>query len=93
MLGIALHPGTNFPVGKVEYLNIYPMNFKEFLIATNRENLYDLLCERNWNIIFGLRHYYIEALREYYVVGGMPECVLSFSNNKNFLEVRKIAIF
>lgn len=90
MLGIALHPNTNFPVGKVEYLNIYPMTFKEFLIAMDKENLFNLLCEKNWNVINGIKSLYIDLLREYYVVGGMPECVQAFVNNNNFSEVREI---
>lgn len=90
LLGIALHKGDSFPVGKVEHINIYPMTFKEFLIATNREVYYNAIINQDWTIIKILKDGFIEALREYYLVGGMPECVQEFVNNKNFYNIKNI---
>lgn len=90
LLGIALHPSSSFPVGKVDFMQMYPMNFSEFLMAAGEQTLLDTLKTRDWNIILPLRSRYIELLRQYYYVGGMPEVVLSFVNNHNVAEVRRI---
>lgn len=90
MLGIALHGGTSFPVGKVEFLKLYPLSFREFLIALGEERFGRLLVSRDYPMIAGFRQNYIDALRYYYFVGGMPEAVLRFSQEKDFNEVRSI---
>lgn len=90
MLGIALHGGTSFPVGKVEFLKLYPLSFREFLIALGEERFVRLLVSRDYPMIAGFRQNYIDALRYYYFVGGMPEAVLRFSQEKDFNEVRSI---
>ena len=90
LLGIALHPGTSFPVGKVSFLDISPMTFKEFLIATGQDHLANTLCIDNLNLLKVLKDKYELALKTYYYVGGMPEVVSNFVNNQNFEEVRQI---
>ena len=90
LLGVALHKGVSFPVGKVEHIDIYPMIFKEFLLATGRENYYNALVNKDWTIIKILKKGFIEALREYYIVGGMPACIQDYANNKDFHRVKKI---
>lgn len=90
LLGIALHQGTSFPVGKVDFLKLYPLSFKEFLMATDQERFAELLGSRNFQMITSFKQTYIDALKQYYFVGGMPEAVLSFSENKDFSEVREI---
>ena len=90
LLGLALHQGTTFPVGKVEFLKIYPLSFLEFLQATKRENLAQLLANEQQELISALKEKYIDALREYYFVGGMPEVVANFADKGNFLEAREI---
>lgn len=88
--GIALHPGTSFPVGKVDFLKLYPLSFREFLMATDRERFAELLEGHDFKMITGFRQTYIDALKQYYFVGGMPEAVQSFADNKDFNEVREI---
>lgn len=88
--GIALHEGTSFPVGKVDFLKLYPLSFREFLMATDKERFAGLLDQRNFEMITSFRQTYIDALKQYYFVGGMPEAVQSFAENKNFHEVREI---
>ncbi len=90
LLGIALHRGTSFPVGKVDFLRLYPLSFKEFLLAAGRESFAELLEKRDYQMITSFRDVYIEMLRYYYYVGGMPEAVQAFVNNKDFSEVRSI---
>ncbi|MDO5416984.1 MAG: ATP-binding protein [Lachnospiraceae bacterium] len=90
LLGIALHSGTSFPVGKVDFLKLYPLSFREFLMATEKEQFAELLDSRDFSMISAFKQTYIDALKQYYYVGGMPEAVVHFSENKDFNEVREI---
>lgn len=90
LLGIALHGGTSFPVGKVDFLSLYPLSFKEFLIATAGERFAELLDKQDYSMITAFKQTYIDALKQYYFVGGMPEAVRSFTEEKDFNEVREI---
>lgn len=90
LLGIALHEGTSFPVGKTSFLKLYPLSFKEFLMALGDERLSELLDTRDYPLITSLRQTYIDALKYYYFVGGMPEAVQSFAEDRDFNEVRAI---
>lgn len=90
LLGIALHQGTSFPVGKVDFLKLFPLSFKEFLMATDKERFAKLLDRQEFQMITGFKQTYIDSLKYYYFVGGMPEAVQSFAENKDFNEVRTI---
>lgn len=90
LLGIALHEGTSFPVGKVDFLKLYPLSFKEFLMATGKERFAELLNKQDHQMIASFKQTYIDALKQYYFVGGMPEAVQSFAENRDFNEVREI---
>lgn len=90
LLGIALHHGTSFPVGKVDFLKLYPLSFSEFLVATGNERFAELLKRQDYEMITGFKQTYIDALKYYYFVGGMPEAVQNFAENKDFNEVREI---
>jgi predicted AAA+ superfamily ATPase len=90
LLGVSLHQNTSFPVGKVEFLDLYPLSFPEFLKALNQVSLLQLIESRNWDLIHNFKTRFIELLRQYYFIGGMPEAVFSFSQNKDYTEVRKI---
>jgi len=92
MLGVAMHKGTSFPVGKVFFMDLHPMSFTEFLDATGNENLHELIKQRDWTLITPFKSKYIELLRSYYFVGGMPEAVASFVDQSNYSEVREIQI-
>lgn len=89
-LGIALHGGTSFPVGKVDFLSLYPLSFKEFLSATVGERYTELLEKQDFEMISAFKQTYIDALKQYYFVGGMPEAVQCFAEDKDFNEVREI---
>lgn len=90
LLGIALHQGTSFPVGKVDFLKLYPLSFKEFLMAIDKERFSQLLDAKDFEMITTFKKTYIEALKQYFFVGGMPEAVRNFAENKDFNEVRGI---
>lgn len=90
LLGITLHEGTSFPVGKVDMLYMYPMDFEEFLLAMGKEQLVELLRNNSWTALTPLRGMLTELLRQYYFVGGMPEAVKTYVERGDIWEVRSI---
>lgn len=90
LLGIALHSDTSFPVGKVEFLDMYPLSLKEFFTAMGKERFVKLLQKDDFDMITVFKSEYIDLLKKYYYVGGMPEAVAYFADNGNFKEVREI---
>lgn len=90
LLGIALHRGTSFPVGKVDFLKLYPLSFQEFLMAIGKKQFSELLDQQDFSMITSFRETYADALKQYYFVGGMPEAVESFAENQDFNAVRQI---
>lgn len=90
LLGVTLESGS-FPVGKVEFLQVRPMGFEEFLMATDRSNLYRLLQSEDFAVISNFKEQFIFALKQYFLVGGMPEVVQSFADNtNNFSKIKEI---
>lgn len=90
LLGITLHGGTSFPVGKVDMLYLYPMDFNEFLLALGKEHLLSLMREKDWVALRTLAPMCEELLRQYYFVGGMPEAVAAYIARQDVWEVRGI---
>jgi predicted AAA+ superfamily ATPase len=90
LLGAASSQDTSFPVGKIEFLDLHPLSFTEFLLALNEKPLVDLLASKDWPLITNFKARYIERLKQYYYIGGMPEAVFSFSQRTDFDEVRAI---
>ena len=78
LLGITVHEGSGYPVGKVDTLDLYPLHFREFLVATGNGSLCDLLDSGDADLINGFSSKFVPLLRQYYYVGGMPEVVSSF---------------
>ena len=89
LLGVASNKNRSFPVGKVDFLDLHPLNFSEFLLAINEPLLLELLRKNDWALITGFKSKYIDLLKQYYYVGGMPEAVLTFINQKDFKKVRE----
>ena len=85
-----MHKGTSFPVGKVDFLDLYPLSYEEYLCAIGEERFVDILHSGNHEMISMFKSKYIERLREYYFVGGMPEVVSTFVQYKDFNQVREI---
>ena len=90
LLGISLHPGASFPVGKVEFMNLYPLCFAEFLQAIGEERFYDLLKKCDWKLIKTFKDKFIYYLKMYFFTGGMPEVVSEFSRERDFNLARQI---
>ena len=92
LLGLSIHSGVSYPVGKVEELHLYPMTFLEFLEAMGKTQLVNLLENKNWAVINMLETELINSLRQYYYVGGMPAAVLAHIEKKGWKEVRRIQL-
>ncbi len=90
LLGISLRRDISYPVGKVNEIDIYPMSYGEFLLAKGEEQSYRLLEEHNFDVTNLLHEKYVDLLRQYYYVGGMPEAVKKFVETGALQEVRKI---
>ncbi len=90
LLGVSMHKHTSFPVGKVDFIDLLPLNFSEFLLATGQQQLLELINKKDWNLIKSFKKKYIQLLKQYYYIGGMPEAVLFFSETENYSEVRQI---
>lgn len=90
LLGIALHKGTSFPVGKVDFLRLYPLSFYEFLTAMGKRALAGCLRDRDYAMAAAFRQDLTDALKQYYYVGGMPEAVTAFAARGDFAEVHAI---
>ena len=92
LLGVALHPGASFPVGKVDFMDLYPLDFLEFMRALGEERLVDLLDNMDWDMITGFKGKYIDLLKQYYYIGGMPEAVKTFAETLDYRMVRQVQI-
>ena len=90
MLGVALHSGTSFPVGKVEFLDLYPLSFTDFITAMEKKQFLELIQTRNFNMASVFRQEYIDLLKHYYYLGGMPEVVQNFIEYRDFSKCREI---
>lgn len=90
LLGVAMHKGTSFPVGKVDFMNLYPLTFREFLLATGKQQLVSLLDQRDAIMITALKQSFIEEMRSYFLVGGMPEAVSTFAKTRDYIAVRSV---
>lgn len=90
LLGISLHNGVSFPVGKVNEIDMYPMSFGEFLAAKGEGQAYELLRSNHFDVANLLHEKYVNLLRQYYYVGGMPEAVNEYVRTGSLKEVRRI---
>ena len=88
--GVALHHGTSFPVGKVEFMDLYPLSFFEFMIAMGKKQHVELLQKGDFDMAATFKQDYVDLLKHYYYVGGMPEVVQTFADNRDFNETREI---
>lgn len=90
LLGLSHSEGTGFPVGKVEFLKMYPLSFKEYLIAEKEDLIVEVLNKKDYEIIKALKNKTEKYFRIYCFIGGMPEVVDNFVTNKDFENVKKI---
>ncbi len=92
LLGISLKQQTSFPVGQVQFIHLYPMNFMEFLEAKNETGLHELLIDKDWDAIKTFKERYTQLLKEYFYVGGMPEAVKYCVQNESYTEIRNVQL-
>ena len=92
LLGVALHEGTSFPVGKVDFIDLYPLNFQEFLLAIGEKKLVSILNEKDWDLINIFKDKLISYLREYYFIGGMPAVINKYIETKDYKQVRNVQL-
>lgn len=90
LLGVAIHEGVSYPVGKVDLLDLYPLNFREFLYAMGEDGLADALPTKEYDVIDNFADKYLFWLKNYYYTGGMPAVVDAFRQHKDYTEVRQI---
>ena len=90
LLGVAIHKGVSYPVGKVDTVELHPMCFREFLEAMNEEQLASLISAKNHTMMSDFSSKFIFWLKIYYYVGGMPEIVQYFAEHKDYQEVRRM---
>jgi len=88
LLGVAMHEGTSFPVGKVDFIDLYPLNFYEFLDALGEKEILKLIKNNDMSLITVFKETIKDYLKQYLYIGGMPEVVYSYSQNRDFYEVR-----
>lgn len=89
LLGVAMHEGTSFPVGKVDFLDLYPLNFYEFLDAMGENELVQLIQKNDMDLITVFADKFKSYLKQYLYIGGMPEVVSAYAENKDYEEVRR----
>lgn len=87
LLGVALHEGTSFPVGKVEFLDLYPLSFREFLLANGEEMLLDYILKDGNRELAAFTERLTDYLKRYLVIGGMPSAILKWLDTHDFFEV------
>ena len=90
LLGVAIHEGVSYPVGKADLLDLYPLNFREFLYAVEEQGLADALETKDYTLIDNFSDKYLFWLKNYYYTGGMPAVVDAFRMHKDYAEVRQI---
>ena len=90
LLGVAIHEGVSYPVGKADLLDLYPLNFREFLYAVEEQGLADTLETKDYTLIDNFSDKYLFWLKNYYYTGGMPAVVDAFRMHKDYAEVRQI---
>lgn len=90
LLGVALHPGTSFPIGKVDFLDLHPLDFLEFLDALGKADLANLIIIGDFRLISSFKGRFIDLLKQYYYIGGMPESVATFAASQDFTRVRQV---
>lgn len=89
LLGVALHKGTSFPVGKVDFLDLRPMSFNEYLIANGESMLVEYIMNGN-RTLDAFTQKLTDHLKHYLIVGGMPAAVMMWIETHDFFEVNSV---
>lgn len=92
LLGVAIHKGVSFPVGKVEFLSLSPLNFHEYLLAMKADSLLNAIQANDPKILKPFGDQLGQHVRQYCFLGGMPEVIFQFAANNDFFQVREIQL-
>lgn len=92
LLGLSLHENFSFPVGKVDLMNLYPMNFEEFLLAMGKQEIANVIAAKDYDTANIVHEKIVDLLRQYYYVGGMPEVVAKYAQTGGLQEVRELQL-
>jgi hypothetical protein len=92
LLGVAIHQGVSYPVGKVDMLQLHPMNFAEFLSAMGKDDLWNALEQQDMSVVKIFHEEYIWLLKQYLFTGGMPEVVNAFKTNRDYRQVQELQL-
>ncbi|MBQ0156060.1 MAG: ATP-binding protein [Bacteroidales bacterium] len=90
LLGMSVHTGESFPVGKVNFLQMHPMSFIEFLNAIGKDQFANALIEQKWSILSPFHEELCQILKSYLIVGGMPEVVNEYAEKRDYKVVQEI---
>lgn len=90
LLGVSMHQAVSFPVGKVAFLDLYPMSYHEFLAAAGEELLLQAMQSEDWPLVTAFKSKLINLLKQYYFIGGMPEAARHFFETNDYQQVRAI---
>ena len=90
LLGVALNAGVSFPVGKVTFLDLHPLSFREFLLAMGEQALEEYISKLDFDMMGVFKERYEDLLRLYYFIGGMPEAISAYLQSGDFSEVRNV---
>jgi predicted AAA+ superfamily ATPase len=88
LLGVTIHADASFPVGKVNSLNIYPLNFYEFVRAVKSKQMASILRNDDSNLLASFHDGFNDLLKQYLVIGGMPEVVKNYAENGDYFDAR-----
>lgn len=90
LLGIATHQNDSFPVGKVDFVSLYPLSFWEFLEAIGKGQFVDVIKQQRWDVLAPFETQLHDLLKQYFFVGGMPEVVKAFAETHDINIVREL---
>lgn len=90
LLGLSMHSQQSFPVGKVDFLYLYPLSFKEFLLAVKEDKIAKTIAQKKWDVLDLVSEKLARLLKLYFFIGGMPEVVDNYIKNKDLQNVRNI---
>lgn len=90
LLGVAMHSQQSFPVGKVDFMYLYPLSFNEFLVAMGESKIVETISQKKWQVLDFVSEKLSRLLKLYFYIGGMPEAVSNYIENKDLQNVRDI---
>jgi len=92
LLGVAIHHGVSFPVGKVDFFALFPLSFYEYLEAIGADGLLNTIKNEQLDVLSPFKELLTEHLKKYMFLGGMPEVVNEFIKSGDFIRARELQL-